>query len=298
MMSGKTFDIYSEKYKTHGKILDYEVVIKLVFSYEGREYTLGLSRPSFDDNELAPFGCQVMETTIEKLVSDHGKTALHYWYIDDNNIAHGVVTGHKKMPDALRIHTSEIVGAVVDHGVGEVVITTGNTVYHCPLNYCRFDKQDMFPDAIVDYEKLKKLYMDKLDSPEIEQGKVLLVLADFAEYYFHSLCVKNKNGKRVEYLSQPHIGTFQDSFLIRAECADFHIDLRYFPHYGNISFYSKQTGGMPLYAENIGNSTIYVEFEGEQFSITPGERKELCKSNAEKEELTLPNGDLYPTVVL
>lgn len=287
--------IYLDKYKTAGQIFDYGVLIKLKFSYEGREYTIGLRRPI--DTELIDFGYQVLETAIEKLTSNPEKTALHYWYVDDRNIAHGVVTGHNRLPDALKIHTSQIIETAIDQETNEAVIITNNTVYRCPLNYCRFEKQDMFSNALPDYERLKEQYKGTVIYPETEQGNVLLVLADFAEYYFHSLCVKDKNGKRVKYRGCPHIGMSQDSYLIEAECNEFYVDLRYFPHYRNIELYCFETDGMPLYVENVGESTLYIKFRGMQFSVASGERKALSEENAENSTLYLPDGDLYPAVI-
>ena len=100
-------------------------------------------------------------------------------------------------------------------------------------------------------------YKDKLVYLDIEQGKVLLVLADFCGYYFHSLCVKDNDGRRLDCEGRAHIGMFQDSFLVYSKDNP-NIDLRYFPHYKNIEFYSDDTSGMPLYAENIGASDIYI----------------------------------------
>ena len=82
---------------------------------------------------------------------------------------------------------------------------------------------------------------------------------------------------------------FQDSFLIMGE----HVDLRYFPHYKNIEFYSDILGGMPLYIENIGSSDLYARFQGETYCIHAGERKELTPKNAESDAHRLPDGDLY-----
>lgn len=39
---------------------------------------------------------------------------------------------------------------------------------------------------------------------------------------------------------------------------DYKIDLRYFPHYQNIEFYSEDTDGCPWYIENIGDVVIFA----------------------------------------
>ena len=75
------------------------------------------------------------------------------------------------------------------------------------------------------------------------------------------------------------------------------VDVRYFPHYQNIEFYSEYTDEKPLYVENIGYSVIYVQSSAGTIKLAPGERKEVTPENAEKEPPVLPDGDLYPAGV-
>ena len=155
-------------------------------------------------------------------------------------------------------------------------------MYHCPLEYCRFKKQDEYPDIIPDYEKLKQKYKDKIEYPSIEPGKVLLVLANFCDYYFHSLYYVPKDtedGKCLEFSGWPHVGTFQDSYLINTE--DYKVDLRYFPHYQNIEFYSEDTDGCPWFIENIGDVVIFARTSAGTIKLEPGDRKEVTEKNAE-----------------
>ena len=218
--------------------------------------------------------------------------------------AFGIVTGHPKVNDSSIINTSPIVSVKIDEERGEALITTAHSDYHCPLEYWNYDKQDKHDEVkelIPEYEALKEKYHNKIFYPEIEHGKVLLVLADFCDYYFHSLCVKDENGKKLEYMNHAHVGMFQDSFLINLSWDNpteirekYDIDLRYFPHYKNIEFYSDRTGSMPLYAENIGSSDIYIKRHGRTYRLQPSERKELVKENAETDAGDLPDGDLYP----
>lgn len=74
----------------------------------------------------------------------------------------------------------------MDFEKGELLIITKNNKYHCPLEYCLWEEQDEHPDYIPEYEKIKEKYKDKIQYPSIEPGKVLIVLADFCPYYFHS----------------------------------------------------------------------------------------------------------------
>ena len=234
------------------------------------------------------------------------KLQLHYWYIDEQEYegrlykcAHGIVSGHPKLSDATYTRTSAVQAVYVDEESEELVVTTKNSVYHCPLAYCRFKKQDKYPSLIPDYKKLKKKYKDKINYPSIEPGKVLLVLANFCEYYFHSLYYVPKDSeknKRLEYTGYPHIGMFQDSYLIQTE--DYKVDLRYFPHYQNIEFYHNETDGCPLFVENIGDAVIYVRTHVGTIRLAPGDRKEVIEENAEDETPVLSSGDLYPAGII
>lgn len=79
MEPDKIIEIYSEKHKTNGRIEHYSMVTKLIFTYEGREHTIGIRQSP--NAELAQTGLQMMETAIEQLVTRLDRVYLHYWYI-------------------------------------------------------------------------------------------------------------------------------------------------------------------------------------------------------------------------
>ncbi len=214
-------------------------------------------------------------------------------------IGHGIVTGHKRIADSVNMHTSAVQAISIDEEAEELIMTTRNSVYHCPLPYCRFKKQDEYPEVIPDFEKIKEKYEGKISCPSIEPGKVLLVLSNFCEFYFHSLYYVPKDsadGKKLKYRGIPHIGTFQDSFLIDTE--GYPIALRYFPHFQNIEFYMQETDGCPLYIENVGDVVIFAVTECGTIRLEPGDRKEVTKENAEKKAPALAGGDLYPAGII
>ena len=141
-------------------------------------------------------------------------------------------------------------------------------------SYCNFEEQDKFPDIIPDYERLKEKYKGRIGFPSIESGKVLLVLANFCDYYFHSFYFvpkESKDSKPVEFHGSAHIGTFQDSYLIRTR--GYRVDLRYFPHYQNIEFYMENTDGCPWFIENIGDVVIFAGTSAGTIKLEPGDRK-------------------------
>ena len=307
----KVYEIYSKKYDVKGEIHDYGFLIKLIFTYQGKEKEIALSRPFPDSGEEAfkSLGEKSIDSYIEKLLSGEIKERrlmLHDWYLDEHQdresgessiIAHGIVTGHTKLADSIDIHTSKVEKVSMNSETGEAEIRTRNSVYYCPLAYCNFRKQDKFPHLIYDYEQMKCDYQDKRLRPSIEPGKILLVLSNFCEFYFDSLYyMPEGESEIIEYTAYPHIGTFQDSFLIETD--EENIDLRYFPHFQNIEFYSQHTDGKSLFIENIGDTTLYAKTSCGVLRLDPGERKEVIKDNTEKEDIVLPGGDLYPAGII
>lgn len=301
-------EVYSERYDIHGTVRDYGMVTKLFFTYEGKDIVMGIHRNILKNEKYEDIGRNIIDSYVTNLTSheEGRKLQLHYWYIGEHeiegemlNIGHGIVTGHKKLSDAMDMHTSAVEAIHIDEEEGELVLTTRNSVYHCPLAYCRFKKQDEYPDIIPDYDRLKEKYKDRIEYPSIDPGKVLLVLANFCDYYFHSIFYVTKDsefGKSLEYVGRPHVGTFQDSYLINTE--DNKVDLRYFPHYQNIEFYSEHTDGCPWFIENIGDAVIYARTSAGTIKLEPGDRKEVTKDNAEDETPVLPDGDLYPAGII
>lgn len=232
------------------------------------------------------------------------KVMLHYWHVrmrkygeDAFLSATGIVSGHERLSDATRIHTSEIQSIEIDDAAKEAIIHTQNTVYYCPLAYLDFEHQEEYAELLPEYGRLKKAYQGKREYPVIEAGKVLFVISNFDSYYFNSLYYKETEEEAPsEFMASPHIGTFQDSFLVSAKKGN--IDLRYFPHYGNIEFYEERTNGKPWFLENIGSAVLYAKTSSGTIRLEPGERKEVKEENAETEEPFLLGGDLYPPVFL
>lgn len=297
------YKIVSKKYDVVGEVRDYGVVIKLVFVYEGKEIVIGLSRPYM--KSLEEMGLDVMESYLECLHENtERKLQLHYWYITSEDfgkgkevlIANGRVSGHSRLDDSVHIHTSMIRDIMVDYSAEELVIRTKNSIYHCPFAFCNFNVQGEAPELVPDYEEIVK-YKGTYKEPTIEPGNVLMVLSNFDDYYFHSLVyIPEGSAEAVKYRTWPHIGMFQDSYLIVSETGE--IDIRYFPHYRNIELYLAPGSGVPFFAENIGDAVLYVVCDKNTYKLNPGERKELKEENAEKEIPILADGDLYPAEII
>lgn len=309
MMDIKCYDIYSGKYDIKGEVMDWQFSFDVVFEYAGKSKRIALKRPfPFPGEEgIKQMGIETIETYVEKLLSGEikeRKPMLHYWYLTEVEqgdekylIARGIVTGHKELTDSLSIHTSPVLDFEIDETAGEAIIKTNNTVYHCPLEYLRFERQDKAPQLIPEYEKVKELYQGKIQYPTIEPGNVLLVLSNFDEYYFHSLYYQPEGEEEpLDYSGHAHVGTFQDSYLIETD--DYRINIRYFPHFQNISCYAEDTDGRPWYIENIGDVPLYAKTSKGIIRLAPGERKLVTRENAEKDKPILPGGDLYPAAFI
>lgn len=296
--------VHSDKYGVDGFIRDYAgVVKKLSFSYQGKDVEMAINRDPLKLNDPQVVGRDLIDSYIDNLCSESRKVHLHNWHISKHKkdgeefmIAKGIVTGHPKLVDSEDMHTSAIRAISIDHEDGEAVVTTMNNVYHCPLSSCNYSEQDKLPEAIPDYESIKEQYKDSEVYPAIESGKVLLVLANYCSYYYHSTYyVPEGSEKPLHFSAWPHVGSFQDSFIINSE--DYKIDLRYFPHFQNVEFYGEFTDGCPLYLENVGDITLYARTSAGTIKLEPGDRKEVLKENAEDETPILPGGDLYPAGV-
>ena len=114
---------------------------------------------------------------------------LKYWYITavrkgewKGCIAHGIVHGHQRLADGIKIHTSAISTVTIVNDTA--IIKTKNSEYYCRLNEAFFHLFDepgkrYFPN----FEELRETYERRLEVPGQRDG-VLIVLDSEAEYYY------------------------------------------------------------------------------------------------------------------
>ena len=76
--------VYSEKYNVQGKVMDYGVVTKLVFNYDGKDIEIGIHNNPLMNTDYVQTGRQILESYIENLSSKDRKVMLHNWYIEDH----------------------------------------------------------------------------------------------------------------------------------------------------------------------------------------------------------------------
>jgi len=128
---------------------------------------------------------------------------------------------------------------------------------------------------------------------DIGRGKVLVVLSDYDECYFHGMYyLPYLKRKPVQYLAGKHEGREQDIFMILAD--NYSIDIRFLPHYQNIELYSEQTGGKELFIKNIGGVPLYVRANCGTLCIEPKQCKQIVKENVMNENICLSENNWYP----
>ena len=201
---------------------------------------------------------------------------LKYWYITavrkgewKGCIAHGIVHGHQRLADGIKIHTSAISTVTIVNDTA--IIKTKNSEYYCRLNEAFFHLFDepgkrYFPN----FEELRETYERRLEVPGQRDG-VLIVLDSEAEYYYIGATFRC-GGENIEIrIPTVHIGTFCDSVLIGCLTGKTRqaIDYRYFPFSDKVEFYS-WTNELDTYITNAGTKKMKVEVKGQENLIEPG----------------------------
>lgn len=201
---------------------------------------------------------------------------LKYWYITavrkgewKGCIAHGIVHGHQRLADGIKIHTSAISTVTIVNDTA--IIKTKNSEYYCRLNEAFFHLFDepgkrYFPN----FEELRETYERRLEVPGQRDG-VLIVLDSEAEYYYIGATFRC-GGENIEIrIPTVHIGTFCDSVLIGCLTGKTRqaIDYRYFPFSDRVEFYS-WTNELDTYITNAGTKKMKVEVKGRENMIEPG----------------------------
>ena len=201
---------------------------------------------------------------------------LKYWYITavrkgewKGCIAHGIVHGHQRLADGIKIHTSAISTVTIVNDTA--IIKTKNSEYYCRLNEAFFHLFDepgkrYFPN----FEELRETYERRLEVPGQGDG-ALIVLDSEAEYYFVGAAYRC-DGEVIEVrVPTVHLGMVQDSvlfgcFMERSQQA---IDYRYFPFSDRVEFYSWMND-FDAYIVNAGVQPIKVMVKAQEYVIEPG----------------------------
>lgn len=174
--------------------------------------------------------------------------------------------------------SSNIKSITLDEEEKEYKIQTKNTLYHCSFDSILFELQDTSEYELPEYKRIKSAYYVPVDKSNLGKNDMILVLADYQEFYFDSLIYRNEDGSEGKYSGYPHIGMFTDTYLISGDNEYYdnnrkeaYIDIRYYVSNQGIEFYSTFTGGKNLWIENRGETPIEIGSFG-QCVLQPGQR--------------------------
>lgn len=216
--------------------------------------------------------------------NQYKQNTLRHWYLGEYEwqggkvlLAYGQFYNRPGFDEGMNGHTSIVQAVTINHEEKEFEIQTKNTLYHCSFDSCFYERQDDSPYELPEYEAIKAEYYKPIDAEGLSKNDMLLVVADYCDYYFEKLIYQNPDGSEGKYSSYPHIGTFKDTFLIggnriygeeRAQ----NIDIRYYVNNWGFEFYSLDTGGRNLWIENRGDSTLEIYGCGSPIELKPGKR--------------------------
>jgi len=151
---------------------------------------------------------------------------------------------------------------------------------------CFFERQDTSPYELPEYEVIKAEYYKPVNTEGLSKNDMVLVVADYNDYYFESLIYQIPDGSKGKYSAYPHIGMFTDTFLINGDREHYeydegseYIDIRYYVDEGSFEFYSLDTGGRNLWIENRGDSTLNIYGCGSIINLEPGRRVLVLKKD-------------------
>lgn len=227
--------------------------------------------------------------------SVYKRNTMRHWYVGcekydgkDYYLIFGQFFNRPGFYDGLKGYSSVVKSVTMNEEEEEYEIQTRNTLYHCSFDSLLFEQQDKSPYKLPEYERIKEKYWHPVDRSSLGKDDMLLVVADYGDYFFESLLYWNKDGSEGSYDGYPHLGMFVDTFLIRRKYGDpqygsspdERIDIRYYVGGSGFTFYSLYTGGRKLWIENRGDTPLRIFGCGQRFQLKPGERvKALDREN-------------------
>lgn len=200
------------------------------------------------------------------------------YYDEKVLVIHGQFYNRPKFFDGT-VGTSSIIKEIkINEAENEYEIQTQNTLYHCSFDSILFEQQDKSAYQLPDYERIKKLYYKPVDKNNLKPDDILLVVADYMDFFFEKLIYQNKDGTQGKYCGCPHIGTYTDTYLISSNSEaggsdDEEIDIRYYIMNQAFEFYSLHTGNRSLWIENRGENVLSIYNNGSKIiELNSGER--------------------------
>lgn len=216
--------------------------------------------------------------------NQYKQNTLRHWYLDNYDwygekvlLAFGQFYNRPKFYDGMNGHTSIVQSVKINQEDKEYEIQTMNNLYHCSFDSCLFERQDESPYKLPEYEAIRAGYYKPVNTDGLSKNDMLLVVADYNDYYFEKLIYQNPDGSDGEFCGHPHIGMLTDTYLIGGPhnyCEDRSqiIDIRYYVGNSGFEFYSLCIGERNLWIENRGDSSLHIWGCGSRMDLEPGKR--------------------------
>lgn len=111
-----------------------------------KDIVMGVHRNILKGEKYEDLGRNIIDSYVTNLASheEGKKLQLHYWYIGECEIegemlriGHGIVIGHKRLSDAMDMHTSAVEGIHIDEEEGELILLSQNLWRGCLLFHKR-----------------------------------------------------------------------------------------------------------------------------------------------------------------
>ena len=103
---------------------------------------------------------------------------------------------------------------------------------------------------------------------------MILVIADFCDYFFKDLIFFTKNKKQGAYFGNVHLGMLVDTYLLSSK-DDREIDIRWYVRAYGFEFYSMQIGNRNLWLENAGDNPLQIKVGETIINIEPKTREKI-----------------------
>ena len=87
-----------------------------------------------------------------------------------------------------------------------------NTLRHWYLGECEWN--DDSPYKLPEYEAIRAEYYKPINIKGLSKKDMVLVVADYCDYYFEKLIYQNPDGSEGDYSGYPHIGTYTDIYTV------------------------------------------------------------------------------------
>lgn len=211
--------------------------------------------------------------------------SLRHWYLGEYDwreekveLIYGTFYNRPGFFDGENGHTSIVQSIKINKAEKEYEIQTKNNLYHCSFDSLLFERQDKSPYSLPEYEDIKAEYYKPVDTKNLSEDDMLLVVSDYCDYYFERLIYQNDDGSEGEYYGSPHIGMFTDTYLISNPHYEYddteeHLDIRYYVFNSAFEFYSLKIGDKKnLWIENRGERKLQISGCGSIIDLKPGER--------------------------